>query len=120
VGSIQKGQALTATGGGGKTVQCGVCHGADLKGIGFDAVAGYLEGGLEMLESLPDFLVGTERMSAPEVAEQLTSPGPPLVLDVRTPVERSARRRERSRRCGSCRWARSGAVGRIARLPRTS
>jgi cytochrome c553 len=33
-GSIQKGQALAATGGGGKTVQCGVCHGADLKGIG--------------------------------------------------------------------------------------
>jgi cytochrome c553 len=34
VGSIQKGQALVASGGGGKTVQCGVCHGADLKGLG--------------------------------------------------------------------------------------
>jgi cytochrome c553 len=33
-GSIQKGQALAVTGGGGKTVQCGVCHGADLKGLG--------------------------------------------------------------------------------------
>src|SRR2546428_3061272 len=33
-GSIQKGQALVVTGGGGKTVQCGVCHGADLKGLG--------------------------------------------------------------------------------------
>jgi cytochrome c553 len=33
-GSVQKGQALAATGGGGKTVQCGVCHGADLKGVG--------------------------------------------------------------------------------------
>jgi cytochrome c553 len=30
---IQKGQGLAVTG-GGKTVQCGVCHGADLKGLG--------------------------------------------------------------------------------------
>jgi cytochrome c553 len=34
VGSIQKGQTLATTGGGGKTVQCGICHGADLKGLG--------------------------------------------------------------------------------------
>jgi cytochrome c553 len=33
-GSIQRGQALVASGGGGKTVQCGVCHGPDLKGLG--------------------------------------------------------------------------------------
>jgi len=33
-GTIQKGQALAVTGSGGKTVQCGVCHGADLKGLG--------------------------------------------------------------------------------------
>ena len=33
-GSLQKGQALAVTGGGGKTVQCGICHGADLKGLG--------------------------------------------------------------------------------------
>lgn len=33
-GSIQKGQALAATGGGGKTLQCGACHGPDLKGLG--------------------------------------------------------------------------------------
>jgi cytochrome c553 len=32
-GSLQKGQGLAVTG-GGKTVQCGVCHGADLKGLG--------------------------------------------------------------------------------------
>ncbi len=31
--SIKKGEVLVATG-GGKTVQCGVCHGADLKGLG--------------------------------------------------------------------------------------
>jgi cytochrome c553 len=33
-GSIQKGQALAATGGGGKTVQCETCHGPGLKGLG--------------------------------------------------------------------------------------
>jgi cytochrome c553 len=34
IGSIQKGQMLATSGGGGKTVQCGICHGADLKGLG--------------------------------------------------------------------------------------
>ena len=34
VGSIKKGEALATTGGNGRTVACGVCHGADLRGIG--------------------------------------------------------------------------------------
>lgn len=33
-GSIKKGQSLAADGGAGKTVQCGICHGPDLKGLG--------------------------------------------------------------------------------------
>jgi cytochrome c553 len=33
MGSIKKGEALV-TNGAGKTTQCGVCHGADLKGLG--------------------------------------------------------------------------------------
>ena len=33
VGSIKKGEALVATG-GGKTTRCAVCHGADLRGLG--------------------------------------------------------------------------------------
>jgi len=33
VGSVKKGEALV-TSGAGKTTQCGVCHGADLKGMG--------------------------------------------------------------------------------------
>ncbi len=33
VGSIKKGEVLVNTG-GGKTTQCGACHGADLKGLG--------------------------------------------------------------------------------------
>ena len=34
VGSIKRGEALVTTGGGGRTIACGVCHGSDLKGIG--------------------------------------------------------------------------------------
>jgi len=33
-GSIEKGRALAATGGGGRTQQCGVCHGPELTGLG--------------------------------------------------------------------------------------
>jgi cytochrome c553 len=33
-GSIAKGQALVTTGGDGKTVECTLCHGPDLKGMG--------------------------------------------------------------------------------------
>ena len=34
VGSIKAGETLVKTGGGGKTVQCGVCHGPNLEGLG--------------------------------------------------------------------------------------
>jgi len=41
VGSIKKGEALVKTGGNGKTVACGACHGADLLGLGPEpAIAG--------------------------------------------------------------------------------
>jgi cytochrome c553 len=33
-GSIKKGETLVTTGGGGKTFQCTICHGNDLRGIG--------------------------------------------------------------------------------------
>ena len=33
-GSIEKGGALVKTGGAGKTIQCAICHGDDLKGLG--------------------------------------------------------------------------------------
>jgi cytochrome c553 len=33
-GSIKKGEALVRTGGNGRTVECGACHGADLLGLG--------------------------------------------------------------------------------------
>ncbi len=34
VGSVKAGEVLVRTGGNGRTVACGVCHGADLKGLG--------------------------------------------------------------------------------------
>jgi cytochrome c553 len=34
VGSVKKGETLVMTGGSGKTTACGVCHGADLLGVG--------------------------------------------------------------------------------------
>jgi cytochrome c553 len=34
VGSVKKGESLVTSGGNGKTVQCALCHGADLKGLG--------------------------------------------------------------------------------------
>lgn len=34
VGAVKAGQTLVTTGGGGKTVACATCHGADLKGMG--------------------------------------------------------------------------------------
>jgi cytochrome c553 len=33
-GSVEKGRALAATGGGGRTLPCGICHGPELKGLG--------------------------------------------------------------------------------------
>jgi cytochrome c553 len=33
-GSVKRGEALVTTGGAGRTTQCGVCHGADLMGLG--------------------------------------------------------------------------------------
>jgi cytochrome c553 len=41
VGSIKKGEALVKSGGNGRTVACGICHGADLQGVGpVPAIAG--------------------------------------------------------------------------------
>ena len=59
--------------------------------IGFDAVVGYLDGGMHVLEDRPDLLERTERASATQVAGQLASAAPPLVLDVRTPHEWEAK-----------------------------
>ena len=56
--------------------------------IGFDHVAGYLRDGLRSLDSRPELIAKTERLSALFVSELLSSNQPPLVVDVRAPRER--------------------------------
>src|SRR5262249_31191491 len=50
--------------------------------IGFDHAAGYLQDGLRSLESRPELVAFTERLSAQFAAELLSSSEPPLVIDV--------------------------------------
>ncbi|HEV2485046.1 MAG TPA: rhodanese-like domain-containing protein, partial [Terracidiphilus sp.] len=56
--------------------------------IGFDHVAGYLQNGLQSLESRLELIATTERLSAQFAAEALSSTQPPLAVDVRAPGER--------------------------------
>ena len=59
--------------------------------IGFDHVAGYLEGGLHSADGRPDLIFSTERL-APEVAAQrMAAPNPPLIIDVRQASERTGK-----------------------------
>ena len=56
--------------------------------IGFDHVAGYLDDGMNALESSPGLLQQNVCLAATTVAEQLASPSPPIIVDVRTEKER--------------------------------
>lgn len=60
--------------------------------IGFDHVAGYLAGGLKSLESRPEKVAFTARLSAPFAAELISSSAPPQIIDVRAPGERQQKR----------------------------
>jgi hydroxyacylglutathione hydrolase len=64
--------------------------------IGFDHVAGYLQNGLQSLESRSDLIVFTERLSAQFAAEILSASDPPALIDVRTPREREQKHIEGS------------------------
>jgi glyoxylase-like metal-dependent hydrolase (beta-lactamase superfamily II)/rhodanese-related sulfurtransferase len=55
--------------------------------IAFDTVAGYLAGGMESLGDDPNLIDRIERITAGSLAEQLASPAPPVLLDVRAPGE---------------------------------
>ncbi|MDA2929459.1 MBL fold metallo-hydrolase [Acidobacteria bacterium AH-259-O06] len=55
--------------------------------IGFDYVAGYLQGGLLALQAQPEQFRTATRIEAATLAEQLVSADPPAVLDVRTEKE---------------------------------
>ncbi|GIW88517.1 MAG: MBL fold hydrolase [Isosphaeraceae bacterium] len=58
--------------------------------IGFDHVAGFLDGGMSALADHPELLATTTRITALALAERLAEPNPPTVLDVRTDKEREA------------------------------
>jgi glyoxylase-like metal-dependent hydrolase (beta-lactamase superfamily II)/rhodanese-related sulfurtransferase len=64
--------------------------------IGFDHVAGYLDGGMLALAARPDLVRRTERIAAATLAEQLASTTPPCVLDVRSGKEHQEKRIEGS------------------------
>ena len=60
--------------------------------IGFDNVAGHLEGGMGALANRDDLLERTERVTAPALAEwlagtRIVAGGVPVVVDVRTDAE---------------------------------
>jgi hydroxyacylglutathione hydrolase len=56
--------------------------------IGLDRVSGYLKDGMKAAESSPDLVQSTTCLAATTVAEQLASPSPPEILDVRNERER--------------------------------
>src|SRR5690606_16557645 len=55
--------------------------------IGFDNVAGYLDGGMEALAGREDLLAYTPQISAGELERRAAGTDAPFVLDVRTPGE---------------------------------
>lgn len=59
--------------------------------IGFDHVAGYLRKGMEALAGRSELVKTTERINAPEMAEELQSATPPLLLDIRSVREWAAK-----------------------------
>lgn len=58
--------------------------------IGFDNVAGYLDGGMQALETRPDLLEKINRITAAALQEQLDSDAALYIVDVRTAKEREA------------------------------
>jgi rhodanese-related sulfurtransferase len=83
--------------------------------IGFDGVKGYLQGGMQALAGRADLLRSTERISAPELNQELTGVNPPLLLDVRSPREWAAKHIESRREY--CTQSIAGATRRTASRP---
>lgn len=81
--------------------------------IGFDHVKGYLRGGMQALAGRPDLVWPTERTNPQEMAEELISADPPLLLDVRSPREWAARHID-----GSVNVPLNHLQERIAEIPR--
>ena len=83
--------------------------------IGFDQVAGYLKDGLHSVQSRPELMMSTERLSAQVAADRMASAEPgkaPLMVDVRAPGER-----QQKRIAGSVSIPLSTLGNRLAELP---
>ena len=81
--------------------------------IGFDRVSGYLQEGIQALEQNPDLVDGWDRIDAATLADELSSPSPPLVIDVRAPKEREAKHIK-----GSVHFPLNQLRGRASELPK--
>jgi hydroxyacylglutathione hydrolase len=57
--------------------------------IGFDHVAGYLDGGLRAADGRPDLIVSTQRLSPDVVHARLSASPPSILVDVRAAHERA-------------------------------
>src|SRR5262245_49865555 len=55
--------------------------------IGFDHIAGFLEGGFAAASAEPSLVSRVERVTPAQAAERLASSAPPVVIDVRGPGE---------------------------------
>lgn len=64
--------------------------------IGFDRVAGYLEGGMQAFASRPGLVSRSERITAATLAERVQAQEPLCILDVRRPSEWQEKRIEGS------------------------
>jgi hydroxyacylglutathione hydrolase len=64
--------------------------------IGFENVAGYLNGGMQALDNRPELVQRLTRITAPTLAEKLSTAHPPLVVDVRGEPEWQQKRIEAS------------------------
>lgn len=60
--------------------------------IGLDTVIGYLDGGFRSVDARPSLIASTERITPELAAERMAASDHPLLVDVRAPGERSARR----------------------------
>jgi glyoxylase-like metal-dependent hydrolase (beta-lactamase superfamily II)/rhodanese-related sulfurtransferase len=64
--------------------------------IGFDHIAGYLEGGMKTLLTRPDLMKRTERITALSLSQKLSEKNPPLIIDVRNKSEWKLNRIDKS------------------------
>jgi glyoxylase-like metal-dependent hydrolase (beta-lactamase superfamily II)/rhodanese-related sulfurtransferase len=64
--------------------------------IGLDTVIGYLDGGFRAVDARPSLIVTTERLTPELASDRIAGAGKPLVVDVRSPKERTAKHIEGS------------------------